>query len=111
VSDAAPIAEIHVNDLAPLLAQGVVLVDVRMPDEYAEAHVPGAQLIPLPELPERHQDIPAADVVYVVCRSGARSLRACEFLVANGRTAVNVAGGTLAWLEEGHDAVSGDQPG
>lgn len=111
MTDAAPIPEIAVEDLAPLVAQGALVIDVRMPDEYVESHVPGARLLPLPELPERHGEIPDADVVYVVCRSGARSMRACEFLVASGRTAINVAGGTLAWIEGGNDIATGDEPG
>jgi rhodanese-related sulfurtransferase len=68
-------------------------------------------LIPLPELPDRHGEIPAADTVYVICRSGARSLKASEFLVATGRMPVNVAGGTLGWIEAGHPVVSGPEPG
>jgi rhodanese-related sulfurtransferase len=50
---------------------------------------------------------------YVICRSGARSMRACEFVVANspaGAQVVNVAGGTLAWIASGREVVEGDQP-
>lgn len=111
MTDPGAIAEIHVDDLQALIVDGALVVDVRMPDEYAEAHVPGALLVPLPELPERHGELPDADTVYVVCRSGARSLKACEFLVGTGRNAVNVAGGTLAWLEAGHPAATGSEPG
>ncbi len=111
MSDPGPIQEIHVDELAPLRDGGIVLVDVRMPDEYEEAHVPGAQLIPLPELAERVGEIPDADTVYVVCRSGARSMKACELLVAGGRGAVNVAGGTMAWIEAGHPVATGSAQG
>jgi rhodanese-related sulfurtransferase len=37
----------------------------------------------------------------VICRSGVRSLRACEFLADRGVDVVNVAGGTLAWQLSG----------
>jgi rhodanese-related sulfurtransferase len=47
----------------------------------------------------------------VICRSGARSLKACEFLVGTGRTAVNVGGGTMAWVEAGHPVATGPEPG
>lgn len=112
MTDQGPIPEIHVDELAEL-ADGadVVVIDVRMPDEYDEAHMPGATLIPLPELTERHGEIPAADTVYVICRSGGRSLKACEFLVGTGRSAVNVGGGTLAWIEAGHPVATGPEPG
>lgn len=102
-----PIPEIHVDVLAPLLDDGAVLIDVRMPDEFEAVRVPGAQLVPLPELPDRWGEIPDAEVLYVVCRSGARSLKACEFLAARGRRAVNVAGGTIAWAESGRPTASG----
>ena len=49
--------------------------------------------------------------VYVVCRSGARSMRACEFLAQQGITAINVAGGTLDWVAGGRAVVvRGAQP-
>ena len=35
---------------------------------------------------------------------------ASEFLIEQGVRAVNVAGGTLAWVESGHEVVTGDQP-
>ena len=102
-----PIEEIHVDVLAPLMQQGAVVVDVRNHDEFLEARVPGVQLIPLPEFELRHTEIPEADTVYVICRSGVRSRRACEFLVALGRPAVNVGGGTLAWIQSGHPVEVG----
>ena len=102
-----PIAEIDVNDLASLLEQDATLVDVRMPDEFEQARVPGAVLIPLPELPDRIGEITAAGDLYVICKSGARSARACEFLTARGRNAINVAGGTLAWVESGRPTDTG----
>ena len=111
MTEQGQITEITVDELAARRDGGALVLDVRMPDEYAEAHVPGALLVPLPELPERYGEIPPADEVLVICRSGARSLKACEFLVANGRTAVNVAGGTLAWLEAGRPAATGSDPG
>ena len=104
------IPEITVEELAARLsdAPGAALVDVRQPDEYVEAHVPGARLIPLNDVPDRLADFPAGGEVLVICRSGSRSLAACDFLVANGVAAVNVAGGTLAWIESGREVVTGD---
>lgn len=106
-----PIEEITVDQLAELREQGALVLDVRNPDEYEEARVPGVLLIPLPELAERHGEIPDADTVYVICRSGARSLRASELLATTGRTAVNVAGGTLAWIDSGRDVDTGPDGG
>ncbi len=104
--------EIDVDVLAGLLDGGPVpLLDVRMPDEYEEAHVPGAVLVPLPELPDRLADVPQGEVVYVICRSGARSAKAVEILVASGLDAANVAGGTMAWVDTGRDVATGSGPG
>jgi rhodanese-related sulfurtransferase len=111
VTDQGPIPEIHVDELKQLVDGGeIVVIDVRMQDEYDESHMPGAMLIPLPELTARHDEIPASGTVYVICRSGARSLKACEFLVGTGRAAVNVGGGTLAWVEAGHPVATGPEP-
>ncbi len=105
------IPEIDIEELATLLEGDIVLVDVRQPDEHLEARVPGVQLIPLPELPERHAEIPEADTVYVICKVGGRSMRACEFLASQGRAAVNVAGGTNAWIDSGRSVDSGPTVG
>jgi rhodanese-related sulfurtransferase len=108
-----PVQEIDVEQLAARLEQGARLVDVREPDEYVEAHVPGAVLIPLGTVPEHVDAFTGSGPTYVICRSGARSMRACEHVAAldlDGVEVVNVAGGTLAWLASGREAVGGDQP-
>lgn len=102
-----PIEEIDVAGLERVLADGGVVVDVRNPDEFEEARVPGVVPIPLPEFAARIGEVPPAEVVYVICRSGARSLKACEALTAAGRSAVNVAGGTLAWIDSGRPVEAG----
>jgi rhodanese-related sulfurtransferase len=101
------IPEIGVEALADRLDGGAVVIDVRTPEEYAEAHVPGAVLLPLNELPERVEHLPEADELLVICRSGQRSRSACEFLINSGRAAVNVAGGTLAWIDSGRPVDAG----
>ncbi len=106
-----PIPQVHVDVLAGALAEGAAVLDVRMPDEYEESHVPGALLVPLPELPERVAEVPDGDPLYVICRSGARSKSACELLVGHGRTVANVSGGTLAWIESGRPVAIGAEPG
>lgn len=103
------VPEIDIDELVQRRAEGAPLIDVRQPDEYAEAHVPGARLIPLGEVVERVDEVP--DQVYVICRSGSRSAKAVEFLRTKGIDATNVAGGTLAWLSAGHDVATGAEPG
>ncbi|MBN9139953.1 MAG: rhodanese-like domain-containing protein [Micrococcales bacterium] len=83
------------------LGDGVALIDVREPDEYEVAHVEGATLIPLGELPQRLGELPAGETLYVMCHSGGRSAHATAFLEAQGIDAVNVLGGITGWFGAG----------
>ena len=103
--------EVDVEELALLAAAGTTVVDVREPDEYEAGHVPGAILIPLGELADRADEVPSGEPVLVICKSGGRSARACEFLAPLGRDVTNVAGGTMAWIESGRDVVDGMERG
>lgn len=97
-----PTQEVDVHEAERRLAAGATLIDCREEDEYARAHVPGAVLVPLSAFAARIDQAlaPGADVL-VQCRSGARSARATDYLLARGVQAVNVAGGLLAWVEAG----------
>jgi rhodanese-related sulfurtransferase len=101
------VQEISVDELAGLLARGARLVDVREPAEYEEARVPGGALVPLGTVPDRIDAFRGDGPVYVICRSGGRSLQACEYLAGRGVDAVNIAGGTLAWIASGRDVDNG----
>jgi rhodanese-related sulfurtransferase len=85
----------------------IVLIDVRQPDEYEGARIDGALLIPLPDLPERVEEISDDVEVAVICGSGPRSARAVEFLLRQGFEAANVVGGMKAWAEAGKPITSG----
>ena len=98
------IEEIDVDALDALMTDGagdLELVDVREPGEFAQAHVPGARLVPLGTLQGALGELPRDRRLYVVCAVGARSAAAAEFLVSQGLDAVNVAGGTRAWVASG----------
>jgi rhodanese-related sulfurtransferase len=95
------VPEIEVADLAARQAEGAALIDVRTPGEFAEARVPGAVLIPLVDVVERIDEVPTDGTVYVICATGARSARAVERFRSQGIDAVNVAGGTVAWIDAG----------
>jgi rhodanese-related sulfurtransferase len=101
------VPEIDTERLAAVLAEGAPLIDVRMPDEYAQVRVPGAVCIPLPELGSRTDEVPADRQVYVICATGARSAAAVEALNKAGWDTVNVAGGTKAWAAEGRPVDAG----
>ena len=104
-------SEIDVDELESLMRSGAPVVDVREAREYQAGHVPGAVLVPLGSVPYSIERFASGATTYVICRTGARSYRACEFLMDQGIDAVNVAGGTLAWVNSGRETVVGDQPG
>lgn len=102
--------EIDLEAFAQAHAGGATVLDVRNLDEYREAHVPRAVLIPLPELAARQDEIPEGDPLHVICAAGARSLTAAKALAEAGYNAVSVAGGTNGWIQRGGEVVTGDQP-
>ncbi len=104
------ICEVSVEELESALQSGARLIDVREPDEYEAGHVPGAVLVPLGNVPAALGRFGTGETNYVICRTGGRSYRACEFLVEQGLDAVNVEGGTMAWIISGRGTVAGDQP-
>ncbi len=99
--------EVGLDELAEALDSGATLIDVRMPEEYSEMHVPQAVLIPLPELGGRADEVPKGERVYLICASGGRSLAAAEALNKAGWSTVSVAGGTKAWAAEGRPVSTG----
>lgn len=94
----AGVPAVDVSSLAEALVAGALLIDVREPDEYDEAHVAGARLVPLQSVPTVIDELPVGQPVYVICRSGGRSHNAVTFLRQQGIDARNVLGGTLAWI-------------
>ena len=82
------------------------LLDVREDDEWAAGHAPDAVHIPLGQLGARTAEIPQDEIVYVICRSGARSGRATEALAGAGWQAVNVGGGMQGWAAAGRPMIT-----
>ena len=105
------VPEIDIDEAARRHAAGATIYDVREPDEYIEGHVPGAPLIPLGDVQERVDEFPTTGEVLVICKLGGRSRKAAEFLRTQGVDAINIAGGTMGWIEGGNRVVTGDEPG
>lgn len=105
------IPEIDIAEAARRIGAGTPVFDVREADEYVTGHVPGAPLVPLSALGEHLDRFPSTGEVLLICRSGGRSRQAAEVLRANGIDAINVDGGTMAWVEAGHPVVEGQEPG
>lgn len=81
--------------------QGAQLIDIREPDEYDKWHAEGAENLPLSQLQERYGDFDLDRDIYLICLSGGRSARACQWLEMNGIDAINVANGTAGWRDAG----------
>lgn len=89
------------------LPDGARPIDVREPDEWAAGRAPTAIHLPMGEITGRLAELPDdEDPLYVICRSGGRSARVTEFLVAQGYPAVNVDGGMQAWSRAGRPMVA-----
>ena len=74
------------------------LLDVRQPWVYEEAHLPGARLIPLPQLPEAYKELDPDKPTLVYCAIGGRSRVAAQVLSGLGYQEVyNLAGGIKAY--------------
>lgn len=90
--------EMNPADVAPKLADGIVLLDVRQPEELELASVKGARHIPMSEVPARLADLNPQAAIAVLCHHGGRSAQVARFLERNGFTdVINVAGGIDAW--------------
>lgn len=101
------IKEIEVQDLKVKLDKGEKLyfIDCREQEEWDEAHIPGATLIPLSEFQQKYESVLKEKDAQIViqCRSGKRSMNACMFLLSKGYTDLNnLEGGILAWTQAGY---------
>ena len=96
------VPEISVQELEALKNANadIVILDVRNPDEYEICHLDGL-LIPMPELPNRFNELPKDKHIIVHCHGGGRSKRATQFLLDQGFKQVdNLRGGITAWANE-----------
>jgi sulfur-carrier protein adenylyltransferase/sulfurtransferase len=79
---------------------GLVLIDVREPHEWEIAHIEGARLIPLGQLPERLGELDGHAEIVTHCHHGARSMKALGILKGAGFNRVrSLAGGIDAWAD------------
>jgi rhodanese-related sulfurtransferase/rubrerythrin len=81
--------------------QAYTLLDVRQPEEYQSEHLPGAKLIPLPDLGQRITELDPNKPTIVYCAIGGRSRVAAQYLAGKRFADVyNLAGGIKAWKSE-----------
>ena len=88
------------------------LLDVRQPGEYEEAHIPGARLIPLPQLPNAYGELDPEKPTLVHCAMGGRSRVAAQMLSGLGfKEVYNLAGGIKAFQGQKASRPPGAQSG
>lgn len=100
--------EMTVQELKQLLDSGTedfVLLDVRNPNEYEIARIPGAVLIPLPDIEngngaEQVKELLNGHKLVAHCKMGGRSAKALGILKQAGIEGINVKGGITAWSRE-----------
>lgn len=89
--------EIPATDAKALVQKGAVLVDVRTPEEFSAGHIDGALNIPVSDLEARKGELPKDKDIVLYCRSGARSGRGRELLLAAGFKKVHNLGAMTNW--------------
>jgi len=101
------VPEIRVEELKRRLDAGedLFLLDVRDESEYEISNI-GGQLIPLPELSKRVNELDANLQIVTICKMGSRGKKAAQFLYEAGYTHVwNLTGGIHAWSDRVDHAV------
>jgi len=94
--------EITPRETAELLKQGTIkLIDVRTPEEYSIANVPGSVLVDQSLAQEILQSWPKDTAIVTMCHHGMRSLDAAAYLRGHGFAKTrSMSGGIDAWALE-----------
>jgi adenylyltransferase/sulfurtransferase len=109
VTNASAAGEISAVELKQRLERGdrLRIIDVREPNEFQINRIPGAELIPLGELPRRYAELDPQEELVMQCKMGGRSAKAADFLRSVGfKNVLNLKGGILDWI----DKVDPSQP-
>ena len=73
------------------------VLDVREVEEFEMLHLEGARNLPLSQLADTYEQLDKDQLYYVICKSGMRSARACQFLAEQGYDVINVQGGMMTF--------------
>lgn len=102
------ISEMTAPELKQLMDSGAtdfVLIDVRNPNEYEIAQIPGSVLVPLPDIEqgkgvEKVKELANGHRLIAHCKMGGRSAKALGILKEAGIEGTNLKGGITAWSQE-----------
>jgi rhodanese-related sulfurtransferase len=83
-----------------------LILDVREHWEYEICRIPGAQLMPMQEVPTRWNELPRETDIVIVCHHGMRSLQIADYLRQMGFNRLyNLSGGIAAWADQTDPAM------
>ncbi len=88
------IATISTKELENKIKEGIILLDVRTPQEFRSGHISQSKNVPLNKI-NSYQG--AKKETYIICQSGMRSKQAAKMLKKKGYDVINVRGGMNAW--------------
>jgi rhodanese-related sulfurtransferase len=94
------VREVSREEARKLIDEGAQLVDVRADHEWEAGRISGATHVPLPQLPQRLDEIDTDRPVVLYCRGGNRSSMATAALAEAGYDAVKLTEGIVGWSEE-----------
>ncbi|AGF52126.1 molybdopterin biosynthesis MoeB protein [Synechocystis sp. PCC 6803] len=113
---ASALSEMTVRELHALMEsqeKDFILLDVRNPNEYDIARIPGSVLVPLPDIEEGHGIDKVKElldghegILIAHCKLGGRSTKALSLLKEAGIEGINVKGGITAWSREVDPSVT-----
>jgi rhodanese-related sulfurtransferase len=89
--------EVSREEARKLIDEGAQVVDVRADHEWEAGRIAGATHVPLPELPQRLEEIDKDRPVVVYCRGGNRSTMATDALAEAGYDAAKLSEGIVGW--------------
>ena len=95
------IPQVQIHDAKKKLDEGGCLfVDIRDPDSYNQAHIPGAIHLHDQNVQEFVQNTDKGKDIVVYCYHGNSSLGATAFLIENGfKSVASMAGGFEGWRQ------------
>lgn len=112
VAAPAGVRAVSPDDAAAIHADpppGLVVLDVRTPEEFAEGHLESAIMIDFyrEDFPERLAELDPDQPYLLYCRSGNRSGQTRSIMESLGFTDVaDINGGILAWSGAGYPVVA-----
>ena len=92
--------EVGREEARKLIDEGAQLLDVRADHEWQAGHIAGATHLPLPQLPQRLDEVDKDRPVVVYCRGGNRSSMATDALTEAGYDAVKLSEGIVGWSQD-----------